>query len=195
VTACCKRTNHRNLGSLSATRPFFEECFATVDLRRETLWVAHLDEEANCLYLAKYQGDETSAPCPTEEILADAIEHGTCGLVLAHNHPGGRSYPSMHDLRMTQSLAVRASSIQCTVVDHLIFAGAECNSFRQRRLECWLEPAYLTLARRQTRASLAESTTIATIDNLSLEEEPENRAASVAVTSQWEDRTQQAAAA
>jgi DNA repair protein RadC len=133
----------QNLGSFSASRQFFEECLASVDLTRETLWVAHVDAMGNCLHLASYDGDEASAPCPTHDILADILAHGTVGILLAHNHPNGLRHPSMGDLRVTQALATDAEAAHCAILDHLIFAGAECFSLRQAGLICWLEPAML----------------------------------------------------
>src|SRR5438309_3356230 len=132
-----------DLGSPSGSRQFFEERLASADLTRETLWVAHVDCKGNCLHLASYDGDEASAPCPTHDILADVLEHETVGIVLAHNHPGGRGHPSMRDLRVTQDLATDTEAVHCAILDHLIFARAECFSFRQAGLICWLEPAFL----------------------------------------------------
>ena len=130
----------RNLSSLGAARYFFEECLSSGDPARETLWVAHVEAKGRCLHLANYDGNDSSAPCPTENILADVLENGTHGIFLAHNHPRGLHYPSRHDLLVTQQLATQTQAFRCAVLDHLIFAGTECTSFQQLGLECWLQP-------------------------------------------------------
>jgi DNA repair protein RadC len=65
------------------------------------------------------------------QIIADAAVHGSAGLVLAHNHPSGDSTPSDPDCRSTRRLAAAAQALDCTVLDHLIFAGGQCTSFRR----------------------------------------------------------------
>jgi DNA repair protein RadC len=96
--------------------------------------VAHVDDQARCIHLTRHQGDESGADFPVRDIIADAAAHGSSGLVLAHNHPSGDPQPSDSDCRSTRRLAVAAEALDCTVLDHLVFAGAECSSFRQMGL-------------------------------------------------------------
>lgn len=104
---------------------------ADVDSTRENLWVAHVDEEARCLHVSRHAGNEDGAPFPLKQIIADATAHGSAGIVLAHNHPSGDARPSESDFRATRRLATVAEALDCTLLDHLVFAGAECTSFRQ----------------------------------------------------------------
>jgi DNA repair protein RadC len=119
------------LDGLAAARDFFAGCMADVDPTRENLWVAHVDEEARCLHISRHAGDETGAQFPLREIIADAAAHGSAGIVLAHNHPSGDPRPSESDFRATRRLAAVAEALDCTVLDHLVFAGAECTSLRR----------------------------------------------------------------
>ena len=119
------------LDGLASARIFFAGCLADSDPSRERLWVAHLDEEARCLHLSRHEGDETGAEFPLREIIADAAAHGSAGIVLAHNHPSGDAMPSSSDCRATRRLACAAEALDCVVVDHLVFAGTECASFRE----------------------------------------------------------------
>ena len=118
------------LNGLAAARQFFAGCFAEYDPRRESLWVAHVDDEAHCLHVSCHEGDETGVQFPLRQIVADAVEHGTSGIILAHNHPSGDARPSDSDFRSTRRLATAAEALDCTVVDHLVFAGRECTSLR-----------------------------------------------------------------
>ena len=119
------------LDGLAAARSFFAGCFADSDPARESLWVAHTDDQARCIHLTRHAGDEAGADFPLKNIIADAVEHGSAGLVLAHNHPSGDSRPSDSDCRATRRLALAAEALDCTILDHLVFAGGECTSFRR----------------------------------------------------------------
>jgi DNA repair protein RadC len=122
------------LEGLAAARRFFAGCFADSDPSRESLWVAHVDEHSRCLHVSRHDGDETGATFPLRTIIADAAELGSSGIVLAHNHPSGDSRPSQSDCRCTRKLATAAEALDCTVLDHLVFAGNECASLRQMGL-------------------------------------------------------------
>jgi DNA repair protein RadC len=68
---------------------------------------------------------------PLKTIITDAAQHHSAGIILAHNHPSGDPRPSDSDFRATRRLASAAEAIDCTVLDHLVFAGAECTSLRR----------------------------------------------------------------
>jgi DNA repair protein RadC len=119
------------LNGLESARSFFASCLADSDPSRESLWVAHVDEQSRCLHLSRHDGDETGAAFPLRDIIADAASHGSAGIVLAHNHPSGDATPSSSDCRSTRRLAAAAEALDCTILDHLVFAGKQCSSFRQ----------------------------------------------------------------
>ena len=119
------------LDGLGAARAFFAGCFADSDPTRESLWVAHLDNQAHCLHLSRHKGDESGTEFPIRSIIADAALHHSSGIVLAHNHPSGDARPSEADRKAARRLACAAEALDCTVVDHLVFGGGDCPSFRQ----------------------------------------------------------------
>jgi DNA repair protein RadC len=121
------------LDGRKAAQRFFAGCFADAP-RREILWVAHVDEQARCLHLTRYEGDESGTDFPLRAIIADAAIHGSAGLILAHNHPSGDCAPSADDCRATRRLAAAAEALDCAVVDHLVFAGRDCTSRRRMGL-------------------------------------------------------------
>ncbi len=118
------------LDGLAAARRFFAGCFAERDPSVESLWVAHIDHSAHCLHLSHHQGDSCGVDFPLRTIIIDAARHGSSAMLLAHNHPSGDPRPSESDLRATRRLASAAQALDCRLVDHLIFAGAECTSLR-----------------------------------------------------------------
>ncbi|GAA3995856.1 JAB domain-containing protein [Sphingomonas humi] len=117
------------LTGVEASRTFFAPCF--VSSSTECLWVAHLDEDAHCIHLASYEGDEESVDIPVRSIIGDAIRLDSAGVILAHNHPSGQCTPSRSDKVATRALAIAAEAIDLTVLDHLVFAGPDCTSFRR----------------------------------------------------------------
>lgn len=119
------------LDGLAAAKAFFAGCFSESESGRESLWVAHVDDQARCLHLSSHQGDESGADFPLRAIIADAAKHGSAGILLAHNHPSGDSRPSDSDRRATRRLASAAEALDCTLIDHLVFAGDDCTSFRR----------------------------------------------------------------
>jgi DNA repair protein RadC len=119
------------LDGLAAAREFFAGCLAEEDSSRETLWVAHVDDEARCLHVSYHPGNESQADFPIREIIADAVNHGSAGIVVAHNHPSGDARPSESDFRATRRLATAAQALDCAVLDHLVFGGDDCTSLRR----------------------------------------------------------------
>src|SRR5687768_13178850 len=122
------------LDGLASARSFFASCMEDSDSSRESLWVAHVDDQARCLHLSRHDGNESGAAFPLRAIISDAAAHGSAGIVLAHNHPSGDPTPSSSDCRSTRRLATAAEALDCTILDHLVFAGKECASFRQMGL-------------------------------------------------------------
>lgn len=122
------------IDGLTAAREFFAGCMADADPGRESLWVAHVDDQSRCLHVSRHPGDETGVEFPLREIIVDAAQHGSAGIVLAHNHPSGDPRPSDSDCRATRRLAAAVEALDCTVLDHLVFAGAECASLRRMGL-------------------------------------------------------------
>ncbi|NUS99667.1 MAG: JAB domain-containing protein [Sphingomonas sp.] len=114
-----------------AARSFFASCFAESDPARECLWVAHVDNEARCIHLTRHDGEVSEVGLPVRMIISDAAAHGSAGIILAHSHPSGDPRPSDADCFATRRLACAATGLGCAVLDHLVFAGASCTSFRE----------------------------------------------------------------
>lgn len=122
------------LDGLDAARAYFAGCLADTDPSRESLWIAHLDDQARCIHLSRHDGDASGADLPVRSIIADAALHGSVGLIIAHNHPSGDPSPSDSDRRATRRLATAAHALDCAIVDHLVFSGDGCTSFREMGL-------------------------------------------------------------
>lgn len=124
----------RALGGFDPAQRFFADCFSGVDPARETLFVAYLDRAARCLHLSRHDGDSAGIDWPMRSILIEAARSNCAGLLVAHNHPSGDVTPSSSDRAATRGLATAAEAIDVTLVDHLLFAGDDCVSFRRMGL-------------------------------------------------------------
>jgi DNA repair protein RadC len=119
------------LTGVAAAREFFSGCFAEQDPDQESFWVAHLDDEGRCLHLSRHDGNSDAVSLPLRHIVIDAARHGSAAIIVAHNHPSGDPTPSDSDLRATRRLATAAEALDCRLLDHFIFAGADCRSLRR----------------------------------------------------------------
>jgi DNA repair protein RadC len=122
------------LVNLAAAQQFFEDWRVFSDPERETLWIVHVNVTGKCLHFSEFVGDPCSVAFPIREVLSDALECGSAGLLIAHNHPSGDPRPSESDCRLTRQIATVGEAIDCRVLDHLIFAGTACISFREMGL-------------------------------------------------------------
>lgn len=123
-----------SLAGQPAAERFFAGCFAELDPAKETLFVAYLDAQARCLDLTQHDGDANGAELPLRSILLEAAALGSTGLLLAHNHPSGDPTPSSSDRQATRRLANASEAIDVTLLDHLVFGGGKCTSFRKMGL-------------------------------------------------------------
>ena len=120
------------LDGLDAATAFFASCFEGVGNARERLVVAHVDAQARCIGLTELDGNADRVDLPLRQILGDAIELGSAGLVLAHNHPSGDTRPSRADCAVTRRLATAGEAMDLAILDHMIFGhDGECSSMRR----------------------------------------------------------------
>lgn len=62
----------------------------------------------------------------TREIAALAISNNAAGVVLAHNHPGGKAIPSSEDIISTRRLESMFNVMDIAFIDHFIVSGNDC---------------------------------------------------------------------
>lgn len=92
---------------------------------------AHLDARQKLIALTVEEPGQCDAvQLPVRAMLSTALRLGAVSLIVAHNHPSGDPTPSEADRGATRALAAAAGGVGIRIDDHLIFAGAECRSFR-----------------------------------------------------------------
>ena len=129
-----QRAESLRLNGIEPARRFFAGLLAECDSSTEHLWVAHVDDQARCIHLSRHDGSRAGLDVPLREILAEAVVHGSSGMILAHNHPSGDPTPSATDRAITRRMALIGEAMDVAVLDHLVLAGSECTSMRAQGL-------------------------------------------------------------
>ncbi|MGC9341127.1 MAG: JAB domain-containing protein, partial [Bacteroidales bacterium] len=62
-------------------------------------------------------------------ILNKAISRLASAIIICHNHPSGNPSPSQADMRITEKIKSAASTMDITLLDHLIIADDRYYSF------------------------------------------------------------------
>lgn len=75
------------------------------------------------------------------EIIKKVLEYHAAAFILAHNHPSGSLKPSSQDIRLTKILFLLSSSMQMTLLDHIIvgngsFSFADHGLMEKIKEEC-----------------------------------------------------------
>lgn len=68
------------------------------------------------------------------EVFNRAIKRSAASIILVHNHPSGSVEPSPEDHAITNRLAKVGEVVGIRILDHLIVAGDEYYSFKEREL-------------------------------------------------------------
>ncbi|HJA79361.1 DNA repair protein RadC [uncultured Desulfovibrio sp.] len=79
------------------------------------------------------QGNISTVPVMPRDVLERALLRKARGIILIHNHPGGRSRPSQPDISLTQGLEHLAPQMGLRMVDHVIVTETDCYSILQGR--------------------------------------------------------------
>ena len=103
--------------------------------RRERLCAFLLDQDNLLLAEAELEfGTVDRATVHPRNLVEKVIAHNATGVILVHNHPGGRLEASPQDLELTRSLARLGNELGFRVLDHFIVTDAGVASLRERGL-------------------------------------------------------------
>jgi DNA repair protein RadC len=80
------------------------------------------------------RGTIDSAEIYTRKIIRRCLDLDAKAIILAHNHPTGRSYPSPPDLQLTREIVAAAGLFRILVRDHIIVGREGVFSLRQNAL-------------------------------------------------------------
>jgi DNA repair protein RadC len=63
-------------------------------------------------------------------LVEKVIAHGAAGVILVHNHPGGRTDPSLEDMALTRKLIKLAEDMDFKILDHFIVTESDIVSLK-----------------------------------------------------------------
>lgn len=105
------------------------------DLRKETFIVAFLNAAKVMMgYKQISFGGVTATIVDPAEVMRQAIMNDAHSIVVLHNHPSGNASASQSDIRLTKRLSEAGKIMGVTLEDHIIIAGYEHVSLREKGL-------------------------------------------------------------
>lgn len=92
-----------------------------LDQGKEHFWVIGLKTQNTIKYIELvHLGGSKIIYIEAKQVLRTAIYHNVSSIIIAHNHPGGRSYPSQDDRKTTLQLKLACDIIGISLLDHII---------------------------------------------------------------------------
>lgn len=107
-----------------------EHCFHLLrGLQEEHFYAVCLDAKL-CLIkdVLISRGTQDEVPAYPRLVAEAVLRHNAHSVVLCHNHPGGSSFPSQHDLDVTKKLGDMLSALGVVLADHVIVSGTDAFS-------------------------------------------------------------------
>jgi DNA repair protein RadC len=93
-------------------------------LLHEELHGIYLDRRGRPLaYRRLTRGHDGATIVDSRQVLRPAVELGSTGVVLGHNHPSGDPEPSAEDRAVTRRVQSAANVLGIRLVDHVVVAG------------------------------------------------------------------------
>lgn len=101
----------------------------------EQFAVLYLDSQNRAIAFEKhFTGTLTQTSVYPREIVAAAMRHKACSVILAHNHPSGNVTPSGADALLTNTLKSALSLVDVRILDHIIVGATRALSMMEEGL-------------------------------------------------------------
>lgn len=81
-----------------------------------------------------FQGTLDGASVYPRQVARRALKHNAAALILAHNHPSGKTAPSTADKHITQQLKQALGLFDIAILDHFIIGDGQAYSFAEHGL-------------------------------------------------------------
>ena len=100
-------------------------------LRREAFRVLFMDGDNRLLSdRTMWTGSVNSVQADPREIARVMLELDATAIILVHNHPSGRTAPSVSDFSVTKQIVGLCAAVRVVVQDHVIVGRTGCHSMR-----------------------------------------------------------------
>ena len=109
-----------------------------VPRRQESMWVLTLNGAHALINIHEVsRGLVNKTLVHPREVFRVAIEDNAAAIMLVHNHPSGKTEPSMDDVSITQRIHAAGEIIGISVLDHMVIATQGYYSFLEHgRMPC-----------------------------------------------------------
>jgi DNA repair protein RadC len=119
--------NRKQVTSSNDVIELFQPLLA--DLPHEEFWVLLLNRANRIIERVRIsEGGFTATIVDIRKIMRTALDHQAIGIILCHNHPSGNHNPSDDDLKITQKLKQAATTLDISLLDHVIITDQKCFS-------------------------------------------------------------------
>ncbi|WP_127959485.1 RadC family protein [Serratia microhaemolytica] len=99
---------------------------------REVFLVLFLDNQHRVIsHQEMFSGTINSVVVHPREIVREALKLNAAAIILAHNHPSGKSQPSRADRLLTEQIVSACQLLEIKVLDHLVIGRGEYASFAE----------------------------------------------------------------
>ena len=99
-------------------------------LETEKARIFLLSSGNHLLHEEEFDGDVSSVAINPQRIFRLGIKHNAAAVILAHNHPSGKSEPTKADIETTEELIDLGSTLDIKLLDHIII-GKTIGSMRR----------------------------------------------------------------
>jgi DNA repair protein RadC len=117
--------------AISSSQSVFELMQPVIgELPHEEFWILYLNNAHKIMLKAQLsKGGITGTLVDVRLVYKTALELGSVGIILAHNHPSGTLRPSESDKQITKKLKMAGEQLDIRVLDHLIITEHSYFSF------------------------------------------------------------------
>ncbi|HZJ73488.1 MAG TPA: DNA repair protein RadC [Perlabentimonas sp.] len=120
--------NRKQITSSNDVIDVFQPLLA--DIPHEEFWLLLLNRSNKIIDKVRIsEGGFTATIVDVRKIMRAALLNHAIGLILCHNHPSGNHSPSDDDIRITKKIKQAASTLDITLLDHVIVTNQKCYSF------------------------------------------------------------------
>lgn len=119
---------------ISNSKDVFELLYPLMgELEHEEFWIVYLNNSNKIIHKSQLsKGGITGTLVDVRLVMKQALELGSVGIILAHNHPSGTIKPSAADKQITRKLQKAGEALDIKVLDHLILAEHNYLSFADK---------------------------------------------------------------
>lgn len=97
----------------------------------ETVHIALADSAGRLIYIGKIsEGNLNKSHIYMRKLILTVLQHNAKYAILSHNHPSGIALPSRSDIETTKKIKAVLSSLDITLIDHIIVANNNAVSLK-----------------------------------------------------------------